>query len=374
MKNIKYTVVIHGFFRNGPPGLSNNAKNLFKAIKGNYQVSRNNINYKNLIFKNNLRYRSNYERTKISNIFIHIFCLQPMHTTKIINKIKNKNKDNCKNYFIGYWAWELATWPKQWQNCFEVIDEVWCPSKFVYDAIPICYKEKRKFIVYPGFDLNIKRKKIHSEKISKFIFSYDSRSKHERKNPQGVLYSFWNAFGFPFENNHDFYNADVKLTIKTISSKLSNGLKEVNQLIEADSRISFINKKLAYSEVIELYKAHDCFISLHKSEGFGYGIAENLLLGNEIITTNYSGSKDLCSESNSFLVGYVKEFVGNSYPHSNYDSIWANPKINEASKIMKNIVKNNIRRNSRGPLINLSQETLQKKVMERLKDIEQLEI
>ena len=31
-----------------------------------------------------------------------------------------------------------------------------------------------------------------------------------------------------FENNHDFYNADVKLTIKTISSKLSNGLKEEN--------------------------------------------------------------------------------------------------------------------------------------------------
>ena len=64
MKNKKLTVVIHGFFRNGPPGLSNNAKNLFRAIKGNYQVSRNNINYKNLIFKNNLRYRSNYERTK----------------------------------------------------------------------------------------------------------------------------------------------------------------------------------------------------------------------------------------------------------------------------------------------------------------------
>ena len=67
MKNKNLTIVIHGFFRNGPPGLSNNAKNLFKAIKGNYQVSRNNINYKNLIFKNNLRYRSNYERTKKNN-------------------------------------------------------------------------------------------------------------------------------------------------------------------------------------------------------------------------------------------------------------------------------------------------------------------
>ena len=45
---------------------------------------------------------------------------------------------------------------------------------------------------------------------------------------------------------------------------------------------------------------HKIVLFLHKSEGFGYGIAENLLLGNEIITTNYSGSKDLCSESNSF--------------------------------------------------------------------------
>ena len=30
MKNKNLTIVIHGFFRNGPPGLSNNAKNSMK--------------------------------------------------------------------------------------------------------------------------------------------------------------------------------------------------------------------------------------------------------------------------------------------------------------------------------------------------------
>ena len=70
MKDKNLTIVIHGFFRNGPPGLSNNAKNLFKAIKGNYKVFRNNINYKNLIYQNNLSYRSNFERTKNNNILL----------------------------------------------------------------------------------------------------------------------------------------------------------------------------------------------------------------------------------------------------------------------------------------------------------------
>ncbi len=370
MKNKNLAIVIHGFFRNDPPGLSNNAQNLFKAIKNLYKVSRNNINYNNLILKNNLIYRSNYERSYINCDFIHIFCLQPMHTLKIINKIKNK-KTTFKNYFIGYWAWELATWPEEWNQCLNIIDEIWCPSKFIYNSIPICEKQKKKFIISPGMDLNFTKKEISSEKISKFIFSYDSRSKYERKNPQGVLYAFWNAFGFPYENKKDFYKKDIYLTIKTISSKYSNGLKEFESLIKADPRINILSKKLSYKEVIKLYKEHDCFISLHKSEGFGYGIAENLLIGNEVITTNYSGTKDLCSELNSFLVGYCKEFVGNKYPHSSPNSIWANPKIQEASKIMKNIVEKNIRKNKKGPLVDLSIERFRKKIIERIEYIEE---
>jgi glycosyltransferase involved in cell wall biosynthesis len=39
--------------------------------------------------------------------------------------------------------------------------------------------------------------------------------------------------------------------------------------------------------------ACDCFVSLHRSEGFGLGLAEAMLLGKPVIATNYSGTSHL---------------------------------------------------------------------------------
>ncbi len=371
MTSNKNRIIVHGFFRNGPPGLGNNANNIFNAIKKDYKVERNNISYKNLINKNNLIYKSSYEKFKNKEDLIHIFCLQPMHTFKIIKKIKNK-RCTYRNFFIGYWAWEISDWPLEWYSCLDVIDEIWCPSKFVFDSIPLRNNKQKKFIIYPGIELDISKKR-ESRKVSKFIFSYDSKSKHQRKNPKGVLYAFWNAFGFPSENASNNYYKNVKLTIKIVPSKYPTGLEEISWIIETDPRIKIINKKILYREVIELYKEHDCFISLHKSEGFGYGIAENLLIGNEIITTNYSGTIDFCSHSNAYLIEYHKELIGNKYPHSSNNSVWANPNIIEASNILKKLVENNLRKNKFGPNVDLTKRTFRKKIIERIEEIKEFD-
>ena len=33
-------------------------------------------------------------------------------------------------YNIGYWAWELETFPEEWLPAFKLVDEVWTPSDF----------------------------------------------------------------------------------------------------------------------------------------------------------------------------------------------------------------------------------------------------
>src|SRR5262249_17689264 len=38
-------------------------------------------------------------------------------------------------YNIGYWAWELSTFPVQWRPSFQYLDEVWVPSNFVLNAV-----------------------------------------------------------------------------------------------------------------------------------------------------------------------------------------------------------------------------------------------
>ena len=84
----------------------------------------------------------------------------------------------------------------------------------------------------------------------------------------------------------------------------------------------------------------DCYISLHRAEGFGLTIAEAMLLEKPTIATGYSGNLEFMTDSNSFLCGYHLRRVGhgsNPYPS---DARWADPKIGEAAELMRFVYEN----------------------------------
>ena len=62
-----------------------------------------------------------------------------------------------------------------------------------------------------------------------------------------------------------------------------------------DSRIVLIAESLPRHDLLALYGCCDVFLSLHRSEGFGRGIAEALLLGVDVIATAYGGNTDFCA-------------------------------------------------------------------------------
>src|SRR3712207_9035191 len=51
-----------------------------------------------------------------------------------------------------------------------------------------------------------------------------------------------------------------------------------------------------------LFAASDCYVSLHRSEGFGLTMADAMALGKPVIATGYSGNVDFMREDNSWLV------------------------------------------------------------------------
>ena len=48
----------------------------------------------------------------------------------------------------------------------------------------------------------------------------------------------------------------------------------------------------------------DVYVSLHRSEGFGLGMAEAMRLAKPVIATAYSANVDFCTSQNSLQVGY----------------------------------------------------------------------
>ncbi len=51
-----------------------------------------------------------------------------------------------------------------------------------------------------------------------------------------------------------------------------------------------ITETLAREEIYALEAACDCFVSLHRSEGFGLAVAECMLLGKPAISTDWSAT------------------------------------------------------------------------------------
>ena len=132
-----------------------------------------------------------------------------------------------------------------------------------------------------------------------FLFHFDAASTLARKNPWAVIQAFRSAFT-PEERK-----GSAHLVLKTINlSKCPAiaGERLLGEMQEAGGTL--LNADLSGAEMASLMACSDVYVSLHRSEGFGLGIAEAMLAGRPTITTAYSGNLDFMNSQNSCLVGY----------------------------------------------------------------------
>lgn len=245
-------------------------------------------------------------------------------------------------YNIGFWPWELETWPHEWIDHLKLNDEIWAISNFVKDSLS-SVTDKNVLTMPLTVELpplseegkaNLVSRNIKPE-ACKFLFMFDALSFTSRKNPEAVVRSFKKAF--PSEGTEN-----VSLVVKVLNMDVKSSFwTNFLDLIGNDERITLITEKFSKSMVTNLVKSCDCFVSLHRSEGFGRGIAEAMLMGKPCIVTAYSGNMDYCTEENSYLVDYDLIPVGrDQYPGVSSSTRWACPSIEHAASHMKSIFGN----------------------------------
>jgi glycosyltransferase involved in cell wall biosynthesis len=240
-----------------------------------------------------------------------------------------------RGYTIGYWAWELAKFPEEWRSSFAFVQEVWTASRFAYEAIAPA-TTKPVFLMPPAVALPApesgSKRADFGLPDDKFIFyfSLDFRSYTSRKNPLAAIAAFRRAFPHS--------DTPVCLVLKTIGSSWKPEERDaLNETVRGDPRILVIDQELVRPRAIALLALADCFISLHRSEGFGRGPAEAMLLGKPVITTDYSGTRDFATTETALLVGCELVPVGqDEYPGA-AGQVWAEADIGEAVAAMRRI-------------------------------------
>src|SRR5262249_11849697 len=125
---------------------------------------------------------------------------------------------------------------------------------------------------------------------------FDLSSYTSRKNPDAVLTMFK-----AIRQKREFDDIQLVLKVKEGDKDAGEWLRRIgDQAPEAH----LISRPLTALETKSLINACDCFVSLHRSEGFGRGTGEAMFLGRLAMATAWSGNLDYMTNENSLLVDY----------------------------------------------------------------------
>lgn len=262
---------------------------------------------------------------------VSIFNLPPTEIYRLI--YSHGAEFFSQTYNIAYAPWELDAWASELAFCFDFIDEVWGISEYTTE----CFSKSLKCPVYhmplsidvPEIsDVDIFEKYSIPKNKFAFLLMFDLNSSIHRKNPYAAYEAFSSAF--PSDEN-------VILIVKTMGEPTEPKEKIFFEKLRKDPRVFIVFDTLAKSEVNALISQVDCYVSLHRAEGFGRIMAEAMLLGTSVIATKYSGNLDFMNDSNSYLVDYNLIKIDPSEYHYVYDNYWADPIVRSASKYMREV-------------------------------------
>ena len=165
------------------------------------------------------------------------------------------------------------------------------------------------------------------------FYNFSYKSGLDRKNPEGAIRAFAKALS---DKN------DAMMILKTVaSSEFPERVQELRGLVDGlgiANKVKFFDDYLTQRDVLNLTNACDVYLSLHRAEGFGLGIAEAMSLGKPVIVTDYSSTTEFCNASNSIPVGYkiVKMGASDNKLYSAAER-WAEPNVDEAAQALSRL-------------------------------------
>jgi hypothetical protein len=232
-------------------------------------------------------------------------------------------------------AWELPAYPEEWAAQLRRFDAVWALSGFIQGALA------RSGIVStlvgqsvePSSGIMLPRRHFGIRESAFVLLNFfDLTSYATRKNPQAVMGLFDRI-----RAEHPYL--DVQLVLKAKSGE--QGAEEwASRFVRPGPHVQVISTPLDSVGVRSLMAACDCFVSLHRAEGFGRGLGEAMALGRLALGTAWSGNLDFMRPENSLLVRHgMTPLRHGDYPHWQGQQ-WAEPEVDHAYALLAPMLEN----------------------------------
>ena len=247
------------------------------------------------------------------------------------------------HFNVAIWVWELHAGYAQWHGQTRLFNEIWTPSVFSANAIrPV--SSTPVFVVPHVVDElpppDAAQPDHHG--VFTFLYIFDIASTFERKNPLALVRAFRKAFG---------NRQDVQLILKYHHSEFDPAATALlERVAKAAPNIRTISQTLPEDQVYSLLRSCHCFVSPHRSEGFGLNLAAAMYYGKPVIATGYSGNMDFTTPENAFLIDYDLVAVQQETGAYKAGYAWAEPSEDHLAALLRDVLASPDQARARGEL------------------------
>jgi glycosyltransferase involved in cell wall biosynthesis len=164
-----------------------------------------------------------------------------------------------------------------------------------------------------------------------FFFAYDHLSIFDRKNPVGLVDAFLQAFP---------QGDGPALVVKAINGHVRPQESErLREAIGARTDVHLFEEYLTADALGGLMDQCLAYVSLHRSEGYGFTMAEAMVRAKPVIATAYSGNLDFMDDDTSLLVPWTPRRVGKWHDPYPAGATWAEPDLGVAAEHLRWVVE-----------------------------------
>jgi hypothetical protein len=264
---------------------------------------------------------------------IRIFHVNGDEVERALDSFARRGGDFDAGYNIVVPAWELPTYPEVWAEQLRRFDEVWALSGFIRDSLARAGLDSTligQSVELPQGPFLPRRAFGVRESAFVLLQMFDLSSYASRKNPTAGIALFERLC-----SEQPFLDIQLVLKVKDRDQDArawADGLRP-------NPRLKVIAEPLDAFAVRSLIRACDCFLSLHRAEGFGRGLGEAMSLGRLAMGTGWSGNLDFMTQYNSLLVRHkLVKLKRSDYPHARGQS-WAEADLDHAHALLTPILR-----------------------------------
>lgn len=270
---------------------------------------------------------------------LHLWHSEPEDLRAVINFLPE---------LIVLTTWEADRISELYAKVLNHAREVWVPCRYNEEAFRRQLTVPVRRIPHPvdelapeDVNLSAFNRKMHLQDDDFVVVSVGTWQ--QRKNLEGSLEAFCKAFGDEPRAHFILKTSLTFMDFQMVQMQVLQVLERIPERYRYSlfQRIHLHTELWGREQMAALRARTDCYLTLHRGEGWCYPAFEAACMGKPVVSTGYSGPLDFLDARHHHLVGYKLIPADQSKQKLRFgftsNMQWADPDVDEAARALRRV-------------------------------------